>query len=156
MPLPWKPWRYPRCALGSLISDLSFSRASSRRQPCSAKCRGPTSRNGGQSSSPRASGQSETAIRSRFAAWSVPKTYRIRLVNASAYSIGLPRGHFDVVHCQALLDHLRQSSTQFEKWRPSRGWYCYLLRLRFFDFSGSFFSATAVIAALGTLILALK
>lgn len=78
----------------------------------------------------------------------------IRLVNASAYSTGLPRGHFDVVHCRALLDHLRQPLDALREMaslaRPGGAVICFD-----FDFSGLFsYPATDCYTRLKDLILA--
>jgi SAM-dependent methyltransferase len=78
----------------------------------------------------------------------------IRLVNASAYSTGLPRGHFDVVHCRALLDHLHRPLEALREMasltRPGGVVVCFD-----FDFSGLFsFPATDCYTRLRDLILA--
>jgi SAM-dependent methyltransferase len=78
----------------------------------------------------------------------------IRLVNASAYSTGLPRCHFDVVHCRALLDHLRRPLDALREMaalaRPGGVVICFD-----FDFSGLFsFPATDCYARVRDLILA--
>jgi SAM-dependent methyltransferase len=78
----------------------------------------------------------------------------IRLVNASAYSTGLSRCHFDVVHCRALLDHLRHPLGALREMaalaRPGGVVICFD-----FDFSGLFsFPATDCYGRVRDLILA--
>jgi SAM-dependent methyltransferase len=61
----------------------------------------------------------------------------IRFVNANAYSTGLPRGHFDIVHCRALLCHLARPLDALREMaalaRPGGLVICFD-----FDFSGLF------------------
>jgi SAM-dependent methyltransferase len=78
----------------------------------------------------------------------------IRLVNASAYSTGLPRCYFDVVHSRALLDHLHRPLDALREMaslaRPGGVVICFD-----FDFSGLFsFPATDCYARVRDLILA--
>src|ERR1700680_2561465 len=60
MPQSWRPWQNPRYAHGSPISGWSSSRVTSRRPRRSARCKSPTSRNGGRSSKPPASRPSDS------------------------------------------------------------------------------------------------
>jgi SAM-dependent methyltransferase len=138
----------------SQIPDVILShhpaRAIARRLPPSAEIAGMVGPQGEVSAVDASTDQLEVARQSN----EVDGHWNIHLVNASAYSTGLPRGHFDVVHSRALLDHLHRPLDALREMaditRPGGIVICFD-----FDFSGLFsFPATDSYTRLRDLILA--